>query len=75
MGPLLDAPGRSRLAAPQAADLWRSRSRRDWHLAPLPPGVPFEGQQFNSLMVERTGYFEVPHDEQVALARRIESAM
>jgi len=53
----------------------QGNSHVHWHLAPLPPGVPFEDQQFNSLMVERTGYFEIPHDEQIALARRIASAM
>ena len=46
-----------------------------WHLAPLPPGVPYGDQQFNALMAERTGYLDIPAADQAALARRIADAM
>ena len=41
-----------------------------WHVAPLPPGVPYAEQQYAALMHEN-GYLDIPRDEAVALARRI----
>ena len=41
-----------------------------WHLAPLPPGVPYERQQYAALMHER-GYLDIPDGHQAALARTI----
>jgi diadenosine tetraphosphate (Ap4A) HIT family hydrolase len=41
-----------------------------WHLAPLPPGVPYERQQCAALMHEH-GYLDVPDSDQAALARAI----
>jgi diadenosine tetraphosphate (Ap4A) HIT family hydrolase len=41
-----------------------------WHVAPLPPGVPYDEQQYAALMHER-GYLDVPEADQVALAERI----
>jgi diadenosine tetraphosphate (Ap4A) HIT family hydrolase len=41
-----------------------------WHLAPLPPDVPYEEQQYAALMHEN-GYLDVSLDEQLALAQRI----
>ena len=41
-----------------------------WHLAPLPPGVPYDRQQYAALMHER-GYLDIPDAEQAALARTI----
>jgi diadenosine tetraphosphate (Ap4A) HIT family hydrolase len=41
-----------------------------WHVAPLPPGVPYEDQQYAALMHEN-GYLDVPLDEQITLAQRI----
>jgi hypothetical protein len=43
-----------------------------WHVAPLPPGVPYEQQQFAALMFETTGgYLELSDKEQEDLAQRI----
>ena len=46
-----------------------------WHLAPLPPGVPYREQQYAALMHER-GHLDVPDEDLAALAediaRRIE---
>jgi histidine triad (HIT) family protein/ATP adenylyltransferase len=44
-----------------------------WHVAPLPPGVPYERQQFHAVMAEN-GVLEVTREEQAALAARIRSA-
>ena len=46
-----------------------------WHVAPLPPGVPYEEQQFPSLMIETSGYLKMHPDHQEQLARRITTAM
>ena len=42
-----------------------------WHIAPLPPGVPFEEQQLEALMVTRKGYLHLAEEEMSALARRL----
>ena len=42
-----------------------------WHVAPLPPGVPFEEQQFEALMVSRKGYLALSNDDVSALAQRL----
>lgn len=41
-----------------------------WHLAPLPPGVPYDQQQIAALMVE-AGILDIPPAEMAALAQRI----
>jgi ATP adenylyltransferase len=41
-----------------------------WHLAPLPPGVPFEQQQLEALNI-KDGVVAVPRDEVVGLAERL----
>jgi ATP adenylyltransferase len=41
-----------------------------WHIAPLPPGVPFKGQQLEALRVEN-GILDIPEQEMADLARRI----
>jgi diadenosine tetraphosphate (Ap4A) HIT family hydrolase len=41
-----------------------------WHLAPLPPGVPYHQQQFHALMAEN-GVLAVDDAAQAALAQRI----
>lgn len=41
-----------------------------WHVAPLPPGVPYREQQYAALMHEH-GCLDLAPDEQQALARRI----
>jgi len=45
-----------------------------WHLAPLPPGVPYEEQQLAALAAE-SGILEIPEDELAGLARRIRAAI
>ena len=46
-----------------------------WHVAPLPPGVPYDDQQFRSLMVETAGYHDIPVADQEDLAARIRRAI
>ena len=46
-----------------------------WHIAPLPPGVPYEEQQFHALMAESQGYLDIPDAHQAALAGRIRAAL
>ena len=41
-----------------------------WHVAPLPPGVPYEEQQFGAFSSDR-GILALPDPEFAALARRI----
>jgi histidine triad (HIT) family protein/ATP adenylyltransferase len=43
-----------------------------WHVAPLPPGVPYDQQQHYSLMAEH-GVLDVDDESQAALARAIRS--
>jgi diadenosine tetraphosphate (Ap4A) HIT family hydrolase len=43
-----------------------------WHLAPLPPGVPYEQQQLHALLAEH-GVLDVDDSSQAALARTIRS--
>ncbi len=42
-----------------------------WHVVPLPPGVPYEEQQFGALMLERAWGLRIPEEEKAALATRI----
>ena len=41
-----------------------------WHLAPLPPGVPYGEQQYHALMAEN-GVLAVDETAQMELAARI----
>ncbi len=41
-----------------------------WHVAPLPPGVPYDQQQFHALMAEN-GVLDVDDAAQATLAQRI----
>jgi diadenosine tetraphosphate (Ap4A) HIT family hydrolase len=41
-----------------------------WHLAPLPPGVPYPEQQYTALMHEH-GYLDIPVADQAALAQHL----
>ncbi|MGW9196706.1 HIT family protein [Micromonospora chersina] len=43
-----------------------------WHLAPLPPGVPYHQQQFHAVMAEH-GVLRVNDNGQAALAEHIRS--
>jgi len=45
-----------------------------WHIAPLPFGVPFKGQQLEALTVEN-GILDIPDDEMEKLAGRIRENM
>ena len=45
-----------------------------WHLAPLPPGVPYDEQQGRAISTER-GYLEIPEADQAKLAEAIASAL
>jgi len=45
-----------------------------WHIAPLPPGVPYEEQQMEALKFSR-GILELSDGEMATLARRIRQAM
>lgn len=44
-----------------------------WHLVPLPPGVPFEEQQFKA--VDRPDYLQISAEDRAAMAGRIAAAM
>ena len=44
-----------------------------WHLAPLPPGVPFRQQQFDA--VTTADYLDIPDRDKAALAARIAAAI
>jgi diadenosine tetraphosphate (Ap4A) HIT family hydrolase len=45
-----------------------------WHLAPLPPGVPYDQQQLEALKLERGG-LNISNEELVSLAARIRQRM
>ena len=45
-----------------------------WHIAPLPPGIPLEHQQYHALMHEY-GVIETSEDEQRELAAKIKDAV
>jgi diadenosine tetraphosphate (Ap4A) HIT family hydrolase len=45
-----------------------------WHIAPLPPGVPYEEQQLAALHPDR-GLLQISEEEMAALAGRIRQAM
>ena len=46
-----------------------------WHVAALPPGVPYEDQQFRALMAETNGVLAITADDQAGLGEAIRSAM
>lgn len=48
----------------------QGNSHVHWHIAPLPPGVPYDQQQFYSLMAEN-GVLDVDDSTQAALAQAI----
>jgi diadenosine tetraphosphate (Ap4A) HIT family hydrolase len=53
----------------------QGNSHVHWHLAPLPPGVPFEQQQLAALMTERQGFIQQSVGEREELAMRIREAL
>lgn len=48
-----------------------ANSHVHWHLAPLPPGVPFEQQQYRAL--DRTDYLDISFEDMTQLALRLRS--
>ena len=46
-----------------------------WHVAALPPGVPYHEQQFAALMTEAKGVLAISDDEQAALAAQLRNAL
>ncbi len=44
-----------------------------WHLAPLPPGIPFEEQQYRAL--DQKDYLQLGPEEATLLAQRIREAI
>jgi len=46
-----------------------------WHVAPLPPGVPLEDQQFAALDAERAGVLAMDEAQMRTLASRIAEAL
>lgn len=48
----------------------QANSHAHWHIAPLPPGVPYEEQQFQAVMLEN-GVLDIPEEELAELASRI----
>jgi ATP adenylyltransferase len=44
-----------------------------WHIAPLPPGVPSEQQQFHALTLD--GYFELSDAERADLSQELRARM
>ena len=42
-----------------------------WHVVPLPPGTPYEEQQFAALKLETAGALRILEGEKAALAARI----
>ena len=45
-----------------------------WHVAPLPPGVPYTEQQYAALMHEH-GYLDVPDADLADVALRIRARL
>jgi hypothetical protein len=45
-----------------------------WHVAPLPPGVPYEQQQFEALRAEN-GVLDIPEHERAAFAARVRARL
>ncbi|HYN87820.1 MAG TPA: HIT family protein [Ardenticatenaceae bacterium] len=45
-----------------------------WHIAPLPPGVPYRQQQFEALRLEN-GLLQLSEEEKASLALRIRAAL
>jgi len=52
----------------------QGNSHLHWHLAPLPPGVPYDQQQYHALMAEH-GVLDVSEQQQADLADRIRSKL
>jgi diadenosine tetraphosphate (Ap4A) HIT family hydrolase len=53
----------------------RGNAHVHWHLAPLPPGVPYSEQQFNALRADDKGYLSIPEADMAEIAARIAAAV
>ena len=53
----------------------QGNSHVHWHIAPLPPGVPYEEQQTEALDPIKRGILDIPNEEMATLARRIGERM
>ena len=49
----------------------QGNSHVHWHVAPLPPGVPYEEQQLAALMLEKRGYLKITDAEMSEIAKRL----
>jgi diadenosine tetraphosphate (Ap4A) HIT family hydrolase len=49
----------------------QGNSHVHWHVVPLLPGTPYEGQQFVALMLETVGVLKIPEEKMASLAARI----
>lgn len=52
----------------------QGNSHAHWHVAPLPPGVPLEQQQFAAMSLDN-GYFDLGQEELSKLADQLTSAL
>ncbi|HEY5111604.1 MAG TPA: HIT domain-containing protein [Acidimicrobiales bacterium] len=46
-----------------------------WHVASLPPGTPFEDQQFASLMPGHKGYLDIPETDRYRFSAFLQKAI
>lgn len=46
-----------------------------WHVAPLPPGVPYREQQFHALRIETAGVLDLDPAAKADLARRLRAEL
>jgi diadenosine tetraphosphate (Ap4A) HIT family hydrolase len=53
----------------------QSNAHVHWHVVPLPPGTPYEGQQFSAVRLETAGALRIQNEETAALATRIGQRM
>lgn len=53
----------------------QGNSHLHWHIAALPPGVPYDEQQFHALMTETDGVLDVTPEDMADTAARIRSVL
>ncbi|MGH8881334.1 MAG: HIT family protein, partial [Stackebrandtia sp.] len=53
----------------------QGNSHIHWHIAPLPPGVPYEQQQFHALMPETGGVLDIEPADLADLAQRVRAEL
>ena len=53
----------------------QGNSHVHWHIAALPPGVPYEKQQGHALSPGRNGVLDIPEEGMAELARKIADVM